>query len=138
MNRINNTKQLEKIAQKHDLEMLLLFGSRAEANNKYLRQDSDFDIAYLAKNNLDLSKEARLICDLMPVFKSDKIDLANIKKAGPLLLHEIFKTHKILFCADLEKYFQYQMYALRKYREAKPLFDLEYMYINNRLKKYDQ
>ena len=101
--------------------MVLLFGSRASDRAQL---QSDFDVAYLSQSPLDIMNEARLSCDLMPIFKSEKIDLVNLKKAPPLLMKRIFDQHQILFCADKIQYFSYLMYALRKYLEAKPLFQL--------------
>ncbi len=130
-------EKLRKIAQKYRLRLLLLFGSRAsKAKKKFLHKESDFDVAYLAERDLDLMEEAKLICDLMPVFKSENIDLANIKKAGPLLMRQIFKNHKILICKNLQVYYQYKIYAERKYDEADPLFQLQENLIKNFLKKH--
>src|SRR3990167_3629224 len=113
--------KIEELAGKYHLSLVLLFGSRATGK---IHARSDFDIAYLSKKPLDLMDEARLLCDLMPIFRSDKIDLVNLKKAPPLLMKHIFYSHQILFCADKAQYFGYQMYALRRYIEAKPLFDI--------------
>ncbi len=129
-----NSKKIKEIAEKYDLELLLLFGSRVKG--KVLHRESDFDLAYLSGRKLDLTEESRLIIELMPVFKSDKIDLANIKMAHPLLMKEIFTNHKIIFCKNLSVYFHYKVYAERKYSEAKPLFQLRRVLIGNFLKKH--
>jgi len=99
-----NSQKIKAIADKYDLELLLLFGSRV--NGKMLHKESDFDVAYLSDKKLDLMEESRLIIELMPIFKSDKIDLANVKMAHPLLLKQIFANHKIIFCRNLSVYFQ--------------------------------
>lgn len=129
-----NSKKIKEIAEKYNLELLLLFGSRVIG--KALHKESDFDIAYLSSRKLDLTEEARFIIELMPIFKSDKVDLANISMAHPLLLKQIFANHKIIFCKNLSVYFQYKIYAERKYAEAKPLFQLRRVLIKNFLKKY--
>ena len=67
-------KTIKEIAKKYSLELILIFGSRASGKNY---QGSDFDVAYLSKKELDLEKEARLILDLTPVFKSENIDLTK-------------------------------------------------------------
>lgn len=129
-----NSEKIKEIAEKYDLELLLLFGSRVKG--KTLHKESDFDVAYLSDKKLDLKEESRLIMDIMKIFKSDKIDLANIKMAHPLLMKEIFTNHKIIFCKNLSVYFQYKIYAERKYAEAKPLFQLRRVLIENFLKKH--
>ncbi len=113
--------KIEKLAEKYHFLMLVIFGSQAKGKTN---SQSDIDLAYLSAEKLDLIEEARLVCDLMPVFKSEKIDLVNLAKAPPLLLKQIFDNHQILFCRDKKIYHTYQIYALKKYLEAKPLFQL--------------
>jgi len=129
------SKQINKIAEKYNLDLILLFGSQLR-EKKYLHRESDFDIAYLSKKNLNLMEEAKLICDLMPIFKSDKVDLANLRRAGPLLMKQIFENHKILYCSNPKIYYRYKIYAERKYIEAEPLFQLNRYLIKQFLKKY--
>jgi predicted nucleotidyltransferase len=127
--------KIKKLAEKYGLSLVLLFGSRA-AGKIHVR--SDFDVAYLSKSSLDLYEEAKLICDLMPIFHSEKVDIVNLKKAPPLLMKRIFDQHQVLFCADNAQYFAYQMYALKRYIEAKPLLNLKSDYVHNRIKKYQK
>lgn len=113
--------KIKELAEKYHLSMALLFGSQVEGK---IHSQSDIDFAYLSEKKLNLMEEAKLICDLMPIFKSEKIDLVNLKKAPPLLLKRIFDNHQILFCRDKKIYYAYKIYAIRKYLEAKPLFRL--------------
>lgn len=132
--KIKNSIKIKEIAKKYNLDLILLFGS--QVRKKVLHKESDFDVAYLSKKDLDLMEEAKLICDLMPIFKSEKVDLVNLKRAGPLLMHQIFENHKILFCKDPKIYYRYKIYAERKYVEARPLFKLTEELIKGFLKKY--
>jgi uncharacterized protein len=125
--------KIQKLAKEYHLSLVLLFGSQVKGK---ISVHSDFDVAYLSAKQLNLMNEARLSCDLMPILKSDQVDLVNLKKAPPLLMKQIFQQHQILFCADKSQYFAYQMYALRKYLEAKPLFILRDKAINNFLKSH--
>lgn len=121
-------KRIEEISQKNSLALLLLFGSQVTGQT---HKESDFDVAYLAQKPLDFRQEGQLIVDLMPVFKSDKVDLSNIKKAPPLLLKHIFDNNIILFCPDQSVYNEYEIYALKTYFEAQPLFQLREDLIKN-------
>ncbi len=116
------TKKIDKIAKKYGLELLLLFGSAAAGT---MRKDSDYDVAYFARKPLNLMEEAKLITDLFPVFRSDKVDLASIRNASPLLQEGIFRNHIVLFCADKRKYYLHKIYSLKKFIEAEPLFKLK-------------
>ena len=127
--------KINELTGKYHLSLVLLFGSRAAGKT---HAHSDFDVAYLSEKPLDLMDEAKLLCDLMPIFRSDKIDLVNLKKAPPLLMKRVFDSHQVLFCADKARYFNYQMYALRRYIEAKQLLDLRSDYLRYRVEKYKQ
>ena len=112
---------LEKLAEEYGLSLILLFGSQATGKT---HKESDIDVAYLSYKQLDLMTEARLIEDLMPIFKSHAVDIVNLQKAPPLLMKLIFDHHKVLFCRNYSKYFAYLMYAKRRYVESAPLFAL--------------
>lgn len=123
--------RIKKIAQKYGLDLLLLFGSRATETNL---EKSDFDVAYLAKKTLDLEKESRLIVDLMPVFKSEIIDLVNIKKASPLLLYAITNSCSVLYESKPLTFASLRVYAFKQYVETKPLYEEKFRRLQEQTK----
>ena len=125
-------KLIKKIAQKYSLETLLLFGSRVSCKT---HKESDFDIAYLSRRNLNLEDEAKLICDLMPIFKSERIDLANLKKAPPLLLFTITNDCRILYEKNPLIFSALRAYGFKKYIEAKPLYEEKFKRIDRKLEE---
>ncbi len=129
---IKDKKRIKKIAQKYGLDLLLLFGSRATENNL---EKSDFDIAYLSKKKLNLIKEAKLICDLAPIFKSERIDLVNLKKANPLLLFAITNNCQVLYQKDSLLFSSLRVYAFKQYVETKPLYEEKFKRLKERIEK---
>src|SRR3989344_1573529 len=125
------TKELGAVAEKHGLKLLVLFGSSATGKT---HKESDIDVAYLAKKDLELSEEARLIIELMPILKSQSVDLVNIHLAPPLLLYAISDHGQVLYQADPLNFYELRAYAFKRYVEAKPLFELK----ERRLKEYIQ
>jgi predicted nucleotidyltransferase len=123
---------LKKIAQQYSLELILLFGSRVSEKT---HKESDYDIAYLSKKNLDLMEEAKLICDFMPVFKSDKVDLANLKKVPPLLLFAATNDCQVLYEKNSLIFPTLSAYAFKKYIETKPLYEEKFKRLQKRLEK---
>ena len=111
---------IERIAAQYFLELLLLFGSRASGRNY---QGSDFDVAYLGSKNLDLEEETKLIFNLAPIFKSENIDLVNLKKAPPLLFYAIFNNCQIIYEKEFLLFPSLRAYAFKKYIETKPLYE---------------
>jgi len=121
----------EKIAKNYSLELILLFGSRASKKNY---KGSDFDIAYLSKRDLDLEEESKLIVELAPVFKSENIDLVNLKKAPPLLFYAIFKNCRIIYEKEPLIFHSLRAYAFKKYVETKPLYEEKFKRVQEAIK----
>ena len=111
---------VNKITQKYGLELILLFGSKADGAT---HKESDFDVAYLSKKNLTLEDEARLIIELAPVFGSENIDLVNLKKTPPLLFYAIFDKCQVLHAVNPLIFPSLRAYAFKKYVETKPLYE---------------
>jgi predicted nucleotidyltransferase len=130
---MKNIKILQNTAEKYNLNLLLLFGSRVD-EKKFLTEESDFDIAYLSAKDLDLEEEAKLICDLMPIFRSENIDLVNLKKASPFLFYSIFQNCQVLYADNPLLFYYLRSYAFKKYIETKPLYQKKSERINELIK----
>lgn len=129
-----DSKKIKEIAEKYGLKLVLLFGSRASGNTHFA---SDFDVAVLAKKPIPLEKELKIQYEFVKIFKTDNVDVVDVRTASPLLLYQIFcKPHKILFCGDPLVYLRHKIYAERKYIEAKPLFELTEHSIEKFLKEH--
>jgi len=128
---IKNKKLTEKLAQEYSLDLLLLFGSRA---SERAYQGSDFDVAYLSENPLDLMEEARLIVELAPIFQSENVDLVNLKKATPLLLYAITRNCRVLYEKKALTFASLRAYAFKKYVETKPLYEAKFKRLQKTIK----
>ncbi len=128
-----NKRKVERIAKDYDLSLVLLFGSQASGKTHFA---SDFDIAILGKLPIPLEKELEIQYEFVKIFKTGNVDTVDIRKAGPLLLGQIFDNHKVLFCQNENEYYRYKIYAARRYIEAKPLFKMTERSIDLFLKKY--
>lgn len=110
---------VEKLALKYGLDLVLLFGSQS---NGRIHKESDVDVAYLSNKLLSFEQEFHLNYELTNVFRYDRVDTVDLKKAKPLLMYAIFQHPKILFQADNKLFFQYRSYAFKRYIESKPLY----------------
>lgn len=116
--------QIKKLAEKYELSLVMLFGSQVTGKT---HRESDFDIAYLSDKKLSFKDEGRIIIDLAPIIGARDerlVNLSNIKKAGALLLKEIFDKHQVLFCADQNIYDSYKIFSVKNFIESRPIFDL--------------
>ena len=132
MIKIKQRQLINRIVQKYSLELILFFGSRISGK---IHKESDFDIAYLSKKDLKLTEEAQLICDLMPIFKSEKIDLVNLKKASPFLLFAITNDCQVLYEKDSLLFPSLRVYAFKQYIETKFLYEEKFKRLQERIKK---
>lgn len=130
MNNIRDRQLIKKIAQKYSLKLILLFGSRASGKNY---KDSDFDVAYLSKKDLNLSNESKLIIELSPIFKNENIDLVNLKYAPPLLLYAITKNCRIVYEENPLIFPTTRAYAFKKYIETKPLYEEKFAKLQKKI-----
>lgn len=130
---IKEKKIIEKIAQEYSLELLLLFGSKVSGGEHH--KESDFDVAYLSKDYLTLEEEAKLIVELFPVFKSENIDLVNLKKAPPLLFYAVFKNCQLLYEKTPFVFATLCAYAFKKYVETKPLYQEKFQRLQEKINK---
>lgn len=121
--------------RKHDLRMVVLFGSQAmgQAN-----EQSDYDVAVLLKENEridNLQKYNDLLSFLAEILQTseEKVDLTDIRTAPPLLFYEIFTEGKLLYGDELD-FEEYRAKAFRKYIDAQPLFELRRTIIEKKQK----
>ena len=126
-------KDIESIAVKYGLRLLVLFGSQArgEANKK-----SDVDIAYSSYKNMDIAKENLMSLDLYSVFGTSKLDLVNLSNASPLLLKRITNEGIALYEAEMSFFNNLYLYAMNIYRESKILRDLRQYLVSVRNEKF--
>ncbi|MBU6431311.1 MAG: nucleotidyltransferase domain-containing protein [Patescibacteria group bacterium] len=116
--------RIKELAEKYGLSLMMLFGSQVTGKT---HKDSDFDIAYLSDKKLSFEDEGRMIIDLVPIIGARDerlVNLSDIRKAGALLLKEIFDKHQVLFCADRNIYDSYKIFAVKNFIESRQLFDL--------------
>jgi len=113
-------KRIKDIAGKYKLRLILLFGSQATGKTN---KESDFDIAYLPEKNLSYDDEIDINLQFIGVFKHDRIDTVDMRKAPPLFLYAIFRECLILFKEDDLIFPTYRAYAYKKYIENKPFLE---------------
>lgn len=121
-------KELNLIAKKYKLNYLALFGSRAEGTS---RRDSDFDIAYSSRSEIDYGQEVFLMERLAKALKVKKIDLVNMGQAGPLLMKEVADKGILIAEFTPNSFDNFQIYAFMQYVEAKPLLKMREEYVKN-------
>lgn len=124
--------KIKEIAKKHNLKLLLLFGSQASGKTHPM---SDFDFGFLSEKELAFKQRSELAHDLVALVKFTNVEDVDLKKAGPFLLKEIVKNNRIIF-EKSEAYAEFFSNAVRSYFEAKPIFELQEILYSNTINKY--
>lgn len=114
-------QKIRELAQKYQLKLVLIFGSQITAR---LTRESDIDIAVLAEKTFDLQDEINLNYELTRIFQNEHLDLTDLKKAPPLLMKEIIDHCQILYQKESTTFDNFYVYALQRYQEAKPLYQI--------------
>ena len=102
------------------LRLLILFGSRARGD---ARPGADWDYGYLADETIDVPV---LLAALVEALRNDRIDLADLRRAGGLLRYRAARDGRLVHEASAGLFYRYQMEAARFWCENAPVFETGY------------
>ena len=97
------------------LELVVLFGSAAKGR---ARPRSDLDIAVRGDGPADLDA---LYLILAPRVGTDRLDLVDLRRAGPLLAFEVARHGRLLFERAPGAFRGFQAFASRRYCDTAKL-----------------
>jgi predicted nucleotidyltransferase len=118
-----DAKKLRKVARLYDLDLIVLFGSRAGGR---AGKASDIDVAVRARRRRwgDANWELSLVSDLAGVLDSvGEVDVAFLNGADPVLLFEVASDGVPLFEAEPAGFSQFCSYAARRYEDNQKWFE---------------
>ena len=95
-----------------ELRLLVLFGSAAKGR---ARSTSDLDVAVLCDGAADLGA---LYLALAPRLRTARLDLVDLRRAGPILAFEVARSGRLLFEKSPGLFRQFQSFAARRYADT--------------------
>jgi len=98
-----------------DLQILVLFGSVAKGRRT---SEPDVDLAVQCDGPADLEA---LYLAVAPRLGTDRVDLVDLRRAGPLLAFEVARTGRLLFERQPGTFRQFQSLASRRYCDTEKL-----------------
>lgn len=125
-----NLKKIAKLAKKHGLRLVVLFGSYAE---KKIHPESDLDIAFYPGKKVN---EEKLYNDFIRLLRRADVDLVNLFTThDPLLRFEALSKGKLLYEAErgLKSRMEWQSYV--DYVDFKKYYDMRSEMLNKKLKE---
>lgn len=102
------------------LELLVLHGSRARGD---ARDDSDWDFAYAAAPELDVSL---LYADLALALKTDRVDLVDLATAGGLIRYRVARDGIVLLESKPGAFDRFWFAAVSFWCDAAPVLRAGY------------
>lgn len=98
-----------------DLELLVAFGSAVKGR---MRARSDLDVAVRCTTPADLDS---LYLALAPLLGTDRLDLVDLRRAGPVLMMEVARSGRVLYEKRPGVFRQFQSLASRRYCDTAKL-----------------
>ncbi len=123
---------LDALRNVHGLQLILLHGSWVDG---LTHPDSDIDIAVLRDQKKPAFRYVDLISDLMETFNSDRVDLADLTHADPLLLFAATENCQLLSGND-DDLALLQRLAFHRYNDYLGFLKEERNFIRKKLQSY--
>ncbi|HTQ79479.1 MAG TPA: nucleotidyltransferase domain-containing protein, partial [Thermoanaerobaculia bacterium] len=117
----------ETARQAENLDLLLLFGSRARDDS---HAHSDWDLGYLARPGFDVDG---LLARAVLLLGSDRVDLVDLKRASGLLRFRAAAEGKVLYESTPDSFADFWFEAVSFWCDAEPILKAGYEAILDRL-----
>lgn len=134
MKELKNLKpEIEKLAKKHNLSLVLLYGSQAKGE---IHKDSDIDIAVLGIKPISTDDLIALNNEFAQIFEAYEIDVKSLHNTGPLFRYQVMQNSVLLYGRNYD-YLTFKSYAFRDYHDSKDLFRLKEVLIRKRMQSFN-
>lgn len=120
--------EVAKVAQKHNLALVILYGSQATGK---AREESDVDIAVLGKKPFPPEQIISLYSDFDDVFRARELDVKSLHNANSFFRYQVVKDGVLLY-GDFRQYNLFKLYVTRYFQENKKMRELRDFMIKKR------
>jgi len=111
-------EKFKKIGKKFNLNLFVLFGSRAKGN---FNENSDWDFAYFSTKNID---EEKLELELFKLLKGKAFDLINISNpTNPELEFRIFNEGVVLYEKNKNLFLEFKLQSYFSIKDGEILLN---------------
>lgn len=121
---------------KNGVSLAFLFGSQAKG---FTHNNSDVDIAVLLDEKIKPKKYFDKSIELADLFKdlypNKERQVVILNQATPLLKHEVLAGGKLLFSESDDDFIKFNLQAVHQYEDTKPIRELQYFYLQERINK---
>ena len=123
-------EKLAAVGARHPkLRLLILFGSRARGD---AREESDWDLGYLAEDGMDPDA---LLLDLVDTLGTDRVDLVDLARAGAQIAFRAAADGRVLYEAAPGLFRQFWFEAVDFWCDVEPILRSGYADVLARLRR---
>ena len=126
--RIPSAQELEPLARKHGLTLIVLFGSQASGRT---HPGSDVDVAVMPSHRLSLHEHGEVWAALCDLFEAE-VDLGLLDHALPLFMVHVAEG-QALYESEPWTWANFKLYARRLYWDTAPLRQSLSRYLDRRV-----
>lgn len=105
-------EKIAKIAQKHKLLFIILFGSKARGERA--NAESDLDIAVLSFQEPDYNLFKKLFSDFSSIFRGHNIDVRFLNDTDLLFRNSVVRDGVLLY-GDENNYLNFKLLTIKQY-----------------------
>jgi predicted nucleotidyltransferase len=121
---------LAAVGARHpELRLLVLFGSRARGD---AREESDWDLGYLAEPGIDPDA---LLLDLVDALGTDRVDLVDLARAGAQIAFRAAADGRVLYEAAPGLFGRFWLGAVHFWCDVEPILRSGYAGVLARLRR---
>ena len=102
-----------------DVQLIVVFGSVAQGRTT---SRSDVDVAVLCDGPADLDA---LFLALAPVFGTDRLDIVDLRRAGPVLSFQVARSGTLIVERTPAAFHEFQSLASRRFADTRKLRDAQ-------------
>ena len=113
--------QVQKIADKFGLSLVMLFGSFANVTNT---KESDVDIAYVKTDKLATAQEIELALEFENLFKVERADIVYIPDMSPIFMYMTLNDGIVLFAQSETIFPSFYSYSIQRLYDNMSLYKM--------------
>ena len=113
--------QVQKIADKFGLSLVMLFGSFANVTNT---KESDVDIAYVKTDKLATAQEIELALEFENLFKVERADIVYIPDMSPIFMYMTLNDGIVLFAQSETIFPSFYSYSIKRLYDNMSLYQM--------------
>ena len=121
--------EIKSLAEKYDLDLVVLFGSVAKDR---AIKESDIDIGVYKKSSDSYDLRIKMIREFSGIFRTDNVDVQIITSNSPVLMYNILKG-KLLYEKKAGTFDRMKLYSWKLMAESKSFRDEHYEKLKNKI-----